>query len=659
MKKTGILIAEDELLVAEDMSDIIKEFGYDVLGIVPTGEEVINKSIELSPDLVLMDIKLKGSIDGIQAAEYIHSELKIPVIFVTAFSNETTLNLAKNTTPYGFILKPFREKVLLSVIEISLYKSEIDKKLMENEQFLHTTLNSVGDSILTTDNNGLVTYINPTAEHLTAWKLKEAVGQNFMEIFRIKDLNTGTILITKENKEIYIDYTRNPMKDEKGDVKGVVFAFKDISLQRSLDKKSKNLNLELEIRVRERTEELNLQIDILNETKKILSESEEKFRVLADQYYMGILIIQDKRVKYINQACLDIIELPMFAILERQVNKLLELFSPEDRISMTVRAVEILHGDMNSEKIDTVNIVTGSGTTKVVKIFSKRIHLLGNNADMITVIDITERIAADKLAKYQQDQIIQADKMASLGILSAGIAHEINNPNQYIMSTAPRLRAIWESVLTITDEYYGHNGDFLLGGMSYERNRDKITEYNSRIFESSKKINSIVSNMKNYYRMEDSDNVTEIDLNKVVHSAISLLSNMIRKHTDVFYLDLQPDLLYIKGNFQRLEQVIINIIQNACQALHEKSEKISLETLCDKKMKKVILRISDEGRGISLKDIPLVVNPFFTTKRESGGTGLGLSVVAKIIEEHTGNMVIESEVNSGTTVTIEFPVENR
>ena len=656
MKKTGILIAEDELLVAEDTSDIIKEFGYDVLGIVPSGEEVINKSIELSPDLVLMDIKLKGSIDGIEAAEYIHSELNIPVIFVTAFSNETTLNLAKITEPYGYIVKPFREKELLSVIKISLYKSRIDKKLIENEQFLQTTLSSIGDSVLTADRNDLITYINPAAEDLTGWKLEEAVGCSLTEVFKIKELNTATVINTKENKEIYIDYTRNPIRDDKGNVKGIVFTFKDSTLQKLLEEKSRNLNRELEKRVRKRTEELNLQMDILNQTKKTLSESEEKFRVLADQYYMGILIIQDNRVRHINQACLDIIDLPISDILEMKVNKLLVLFSPEDRTSIIVRAAEILSAGTNSEKINTVNIVTESGMAKVVKIFAKRIHLLGKNADMITVIDITEKIAADKLAKYQQEQILQADKMTSLGVLSAGIAHEINNPNQYIMSVAPRIKGVWESILTITDEYYKQNGDFLLGGMSYEKNRDKISEYNLRILKSSKRINSIVNNMKGFARLEDSNMIKDLDLNKVVHSAVSLLSNMISKYTDCFHFNLQKDLPGIKGNFQRLEQVVINTVQNSCQSLRSKKKKIILETLYDNKMERVILRISDEGRGIPVEDIPRIRDPFFTTKRESGGTGLGLSVISKIIEEHRGNMIIESEVNSGTTVTIEFPV---
>lgn len=657
MKNIGILIAEDELIVAEDTSDIIKEFGYDVLGIVASGEEIIQKSRELFPDLVLMDIKLKGSINGIMAAEQIQTELKIPIIFVSAFSNERTLNLAKFTEPYGFIIKPFRESELHAAIEISLYKSKIDKKLFENEQFLCTTLDCIGDSVLTADNKNQIKYMNPAAEQLTGWKFQEALGCNLTEVFRIKELNTGPVLIQKKNRELYINYTRNPIRDAKGHTTGVVFTFRDITFQKILEEESRDLNLKLEKRIWKRTEELNLQIDILNQTKKILSESEEKFRVLAEQSYMGILIIQDNRIRYINQSCLDIIELPLVEMMDSRADKLFDFFSRKDRNAMTVLVEKIIQEGIQSEKIDTIDIITGSGVAKVVRVFSKRIHLLGKKADLITVIDMTESIAADKLAKYQQEQIVQADKMASLGILSAGIAHEINNPNQYIMSVAPRLRAIWESILVITDEYYEQNGDFLLGGMSYEKYRDKISEYSLIIFESSKKINSIVNNMKSFSRLEDSKNVKEIDLNEVVHSAFSLLSNMIQKHTDVFSLCLNHNLPNIIGNFQRLEQVIINIIQNACQALYDKSAKISLETFYDRKMEKVILKISDEGRGIPLEDISRVRDPFFTTKRDSGGTGLGLSVISKIIEEHRGNMVIDSEVNTGTTVTIDFPIK--
>jgi PAS domain-containing protein len=137
-----------------------------------------------------MDIILKGDMDGIEASWRIQERDDIPVIFLTALADQDTLHKAQFTAPFGYITKPFEDQQLYSTIEIALYRHKMDKKLRENQQWLSTTLNSIGDAVITTDSNGLVTFLNPVAEVLTGWKQDEGINQHISIILRFVDEQT-------------------------------------------------------------------------------------------------------------------------------------------------------------------------------------------------------------------------------------------------------------------------------------------------------------------------------------------------------------------------------------------------------------------------------------------------------------------------------------
>lgn len=145
---TNILIVEDEGITAMDIKNRLENLGYNVPAIVSSGEDAVKKAKEVMPDLILMDIMLKGDMDGIEAAENIRSSLDIPILYLTAYSDDNTLKRAKITEPYGYILKPFSERELLVSIETALYKHKMEMKLKESEEWLATTLKSIGDELL-------------------------------------------------------------------------------------------------------------------------------------------------------------------------------------------------------------------------------------------------------------------------------------------------------------------------------------------------------------------------------------------------------------------------------------------------------------------------------------------------------------------------------
>lgn len=185
MAKAQILVVEDEGIIAQDIQNTLKKLGYAVPAIAYSGKEGIEKAQEIQPDLVLMDIVLGGGIDGIEAAEQIRRRFHIPVVYLTAYADEKTLQRAKITEPFGYILKPFEEKELYITIEMALYKHEMERRLKESQQWLTTTLKSIGDAVIATDINGCVIFMNPIAESLTGWKQKEASGKHLKKIFNI------------------------------------------------------------------------------------------------------------------------------------------------------------------------------------------------------------------------------------------------------------------------------------------------------------------------------------------------------------------------------------------------------------------------------------------------------------------------------------------
>ncbi|MFZ4860420.1 MAG: sensor histidine kinase, partial [Desulfuromonadaceae bacterium] len=274
-------------------------------------------------------------------------------------------------------------------------------------------------------------------------------------------------------------------------------------------------------------------------------------------------------------------------------------------------------------------------------------------------LEVVERKRALDELKLHQDKLIQADKMASLGILVAGVAHEINNPNGLILLNMPILREVYRDAEELLEEQYLSRGDFTLGGLPYSRMRDEVPHLLEEMQEGANRIKRIVEELKDFARMDTSAAVEPVDVNAVVKAAVRLVDSSLRSSTNSFEARYAPSLPVIFGNAQRIEQVVINLILNACQALPDKEHGISLSTRHDQAADAVVLTVTDEGTGISPEHLSHLTDPFFTTKRESGGTGLGLSVSATIIKEHNGSLEFVSTPGVGTTVTLTLPVAAR
>jgi len=202
INRPKIMVVEDTYLVARDIQDTLTSLGYIVTAIVETGKESIEKAQSTQPDLVLMDIKLKGNMDGIEAASRIHDIMDIPIIYLTALADDYTLLRAKRTEPSGYIIKPFNKADLHSSIEMALYKYKMENFIRDREELLSTTLKSISDAIITTDKNGYVTFMNHNAELLTGWQQDEIIGKHIDMIYTLQNEKTEETIPNPYSKVI-------------------------------------------------------------------------------------------------------------------------------------------------------------------------------------------------------------------------------------------------------------------------------------------------------------------------------------------------------------------------------------------------------------------------------------------------------------------------
>ncbi len=323
MRGAKILIVEDEGVEALDMRYRLKSMGYDPIDTVFTGDDAVGKAEELSPDLVLMDIMLQGSMDGVTAAEQIRTRFDIPVIYVTAYADEDTLQRAKITEPYGYLIKPFQERELSVTIDMALYKHETERRLKENEKWLATTLRSIGDALIATDRDGLVTFVNPVAERLMGWNLEEVLHKELSEVFHIVDKNTRqpaenpaakallegltlgmdnhTVLIARDGTEIPIDDSAAPIKDDKGNTLGVILVFRDVTEREAAAAELRRAHVELKMNVKQLSDsEASLRI-ALQEKEILLKElhhrTKNNMQVISSLMNLHTLNIKDGSVK--------------------------------------------------------------------------------------------------------------------------------------------------------------------------------------------------------------------------------------------------------------------------------------------------------------------------------------------------------------------------
>jgi PAS domain S-box-containing protein len=251
MSSPQILVVEDEALVAKNIGMELNELGYGLCGVAACGEDAIKIAAETHPDLVLMDIVLKGDLDGVETTQRIREQMDVPVVYITAYADDHTLERAKKTDPFGYLLKPYEERELHTTIQIALHKHRVERMLRDMHDWLDSALRWMPDAVILTDAKAGIGFINPVAEILTGWSQAESFGQSWDRVLQLvhKDtrepmrdlgaqaLRTGGAvvvgeewrLVTKHGEQKPVEGVISTICDRGGTLTGWVFLFRDVS----------------------------------------------------------------------------------------------------------------------------------------------------------------------------------------------------------------------------------------------------------------------------------------------------------------------------------------------------------------------------------------------------------------------------------------------
>ncbi|HEY3138555.1 MAG TPA: DAHL domain-containing protein [Blastocatellia bacterium] len=269
--------------------------------------------------------------------------------------------------------------------------------------------------------------------------------------------------------------------------------------------------------------------------------------------------------------------------------------------------------------------------------------------------DLTAQKQLQETTRQQKLQLIQANKMTALGTLVSSVAHEINNPNQVVLMNSRVLAQAWDDAVGNLDDYAQEHGSFSLGGLPYSEMRRTVPTLVQDVHDGARRIERIVDDLKHFSRPRGRGAHTALQLNEAVERALRLLAHLVKNRTDRLQVGLAQGLPSLPGDAQHVEQIVVNLLTNAVEALPNRKRGVTVTTSFDASKRCVVLEVRDEGVGIPPEHLARLCDPFFTTKQESGGTGLGLAITSSLVRLHGGRLTFDSEPGKGTRARVTFP----
>ena len=744
MSKARIFIVEGEAIVAEDMEMILGEMGYDVVGRASSAEDAVQKAMERRPDLILMDIDLRGERNGIDASREIKEKMDVPVLFLTAHADSAFVDQAKSVEPYAYIVKPFHERQLLASIEMALHKSRMERQLKESEKRYYDLFEHANDLIQSVTPDGHFLYVNKAwrevlgyseeeVSNLTIWDVihpdsiphckeifRKAMSgkaiQNVASVFVAKNgrliavegnvncrMEEGTptstrgifrdvtehkkaeeavLRLSKDREEIFqalgnatiildpdftiIDANRAVVA-ATGKSKTDLLGKKCCTIFHGTQRPPKNCPtqqllssaryapVEREIEALGGTflasctpvlDEAGHPMKIIHTLMDItehkrseerIRESEEKYRTLIEHIQDGVFIIQDREIKFVNEAFANIAGCHAEEIVGRPF---VDFVAPEDRKRFMNRYVRGMTGKKVPAQYQVHVLKKDEVTRRVVTIAASRITYHGKPAAMGAVKDITEREQMEEALRQSEEHLRRAQKMEAVGQLAGGIAHDFNN------------------LLTAIQGYASLALMRIKEGEPLHEDLGEISKACERAINLSRQLLMFSRRLP--------IEMIPMDLNKAIQDFSKMLGSLIGEHI-ALSMDLDPDLWTAKADIGSIEQILMNLVVNAQHAMPEggtiavRTQNVSVnevycETHSDARPGRFIcFTIQDSGVGMDQATIGRIFEPFFSTKGVGSGTGLGLAVVYGIIEQHEGWIRVESEPGHGATFEVFLP----
>jgi two-component system cell cycle sensor histidine kinase/response regulator CckA len=614
MTETRILVVEDERIVALDMERRLGNLGYTMVGHVSRGEEAIRQATETRPDVVLMDIHLKGDVDGIEAAERIRTQLDIPVVFVTAYADEETLQRAKITGPFGYIIKPFDERILHSTITMALYKHEVEQQLRDSERYFRALVEHASDIFGVLDQDTTIRYASPSVERMLGYRPEELMGKSVAEILHPDDVSQGRDgprqasenETTRQSGEVRVRHKDGSWhtieftsQDRLADpvVGGIVINARDITERKQAELERERLLAQIQ----EQAQQIRRIVDTVPEGVTLLDGGGRLILAnpLGEKY---LITLADARM---GDTLTHLADHPLSEFLTPPPNGLWHEVTIEEHVFQIV-----------ARPIETE---------------------LGTDRWMLVIRDMTRQHEIERRARQQ-------DRLAVVGQLAAGIAHDFNN----IMATI-----ILYAQMTARSK--GLSADDLEYITTIDRQAQHATKLIKQILDFSRR--SVLEQRP-------------LDLAPLMEEQIALLRRTLPENIEI-ELICDRDEYVVNADSTHIQQAMMNLALNARDAMQEGGvlriglSQVELEPgerppwpeTGEETQNQAWVRVtvSDTGTGIPPDALPHIFEPFFTIKEPGKGSGLGLAQVHGIVGQHGGYIDVESQMGEGTRFTIHLP----
>jgi len=616
MKNERIMIVEDDRVAAEHLRTSLKDWGYPVETVVQDGETAIREAELHKPHLILMDVRLKGAMDGIAAAETLSSRFHVPVVFLSAHEEEALVEQARMAGAFGYLLKPFDDRILKITVETALYRHKMEKTLQESEKRYRGIIEGMAEGYYEVDLEGNFTFINEAMAQIVGIPKAQLQGANNRDFMAAE---TAEVVYRKYN-DVY--QTGIPVKRFEYELKTKEGRARHLEVSIALTKDSEGRPTGFRGVARDITEKRKMEIQLLK-TRNFLQN-------ILNSSLDGISTTDMKgRIVYATPRLREMLGFDQKELLGNPVYRFYKNGKADAKYIMEILTQK---GDLKNYEMQFVG-----KDGKLLEIMLSATLLKDESGKAIGTVGVFKDISEKK---RMEEQILHVQKLESVGVLAGGIAHDFNN------------------ILTAIV------GNISLAKM-YAKTEGKLVQILTEAERASGRAKELTERLLNFSRAEKP--VKRVD---AVGRLMQDVTALVLSGSNVCYeFDVPPDLWMAEYNPNQIRQALTNVVLNAMEAMPKGGvvRASAKNVVFDRKRvdltetipagKYVQLTIADHGAGIQPADLPKIFDPYFSTKEQGlqKGMGLGLTTVYSIVKRHEGYLHVESELGSGTKVHLFLP----
>lgn len=625
-----ILIVEDDVIIAEGIRSKLMGLGYSVPALATTGGEAILAAQEHSPDLVIMDIRLQGQMDGIETAENIRSRFNIPVLYLSAYADDETLERAKLTEPFGYFVKPFRSRELRAAIVMALYKHKLEKELKESEERYRIAIEHSNDGVAIIRDDRHI-FVNRTFVEMFGYdNPQEILGKPL------------SMIVHPDNLKVVLNYSRKKREEAaplRYELKGIKKNGEIIYMEASSAKTDFQGKLASLVYLRDITARKEAEVEHAKQMQNII-QAKLEWEATVDTLPEAICLLDDKgNIVRSNHVVEEWINIDVQSVLGGDLHSLLHQDCSQNPCELKTHIARALgrlqrENQIGFEVDDPIlNKCFLMRFRKIVN--SKTAYDFSQKDYSIAIIqDITERKLAEaelrltheELQEAQQE-LIQSERLAVLGKFSSGIAHELRNPLANMSASA----------------------QFCLNKYAVD---EPIRKHLEVILRNSESANRIVKELLDLAKpSEVSSKLGQVG--EAINRACDLVKTRCEKQHILLHKRWPRKLPMIFCDEERLGKAFLNIILNAIDAMPQ-GGRLAVTCYFDNSNNELMVSFLDTGLGIPRENLENIFHPFFTNKKD--GIGLGLCLTQQVINYHKGNIKVKSDTGQGTEVIVTLPV---